>query len=256
MAQYDKLINLGLLSQFLTKAKTIFAPKITASGILKGDGAGNVSAATAGTDYATPALVKVSDTQPTESENKLWVDTDGGSGNSYQIPTVAEMQAADNSILGNLAMIESSPATQAHAVGDYIVYNGQLYKVTAAISAGESLTIGTNVEATNIATAFGEVQQFTGTYSVPLEANTYSDCKVIVIGKLVIVNGFFCPANTIPANTDFATLPIQFNLDTYATVLSSNGNATRMQMYNRNKIRVEFQTPGNQYYSYTLVSFI
>lgn len=55
MAQYDKLINLGLLSQFLTKAKTIFAPKITASGILKGDGAGNVSAATAGTDYATPA---------------------------------------------------------------------------------------------------------------------------------------------------------------------------------------------------------
>ena len=55
MAQYDKLINLGLLSQFLTKAKTIFAPKITASGILKGDGNGGVSAATAGTDYTTPA---------------------------------------------------------------------------------------------------------------------------------------------------------------------------------------------------------
>jgi len=55
VAQYEKLINLSLLNQFLTKAKTIFAPKITASGILKGDGAGNVSAATAGTDYATPA---------------------------------------------------------------------------------------------------------------------------------------------------------------------------------------------------------
>jgi len=54
MAQYDKLINLGLLSQFLTKAKTIFAPKITDSGILKGDGAGNVSAATAGADYLAP----------------------------------------------------------------------------------------------------------------------------------------------------------------------------------------------------------
>lgn len=53
MTQYDKLINLGLLSQFLTKAKTIFAPKITASGILKGDGQGGVSAATAGTDYGT-----------------------------------------------------------------------------------------------------------------------------------------------------------------------------------------------------------
>lgn len=94
MAQYEKLINLSLLNQFLTKAKTIFAQKITASGILKGDGQGGVSAAEAGTDYATPALVKVSDTQPTEPENKLWVDTDAGSGNSYQIPTVAEMQAA------------------------------------------------------------------------------------------------------------------------------------------------------------------
>lgn len=53
MAQYDKLINLGLLSQFLTKAKTIFAPKITVSGILKGDGAGGVTAAVAETDYGT-----------------------------------------------------------------------------------------------------------------------------------------------------------------------------------------------------------
>ena len=57
MAQYDKLINLGLLSQFLTKAKTIFAPKITASGILKGDGSGNVSAATAGADYLAPSAL-------------------------------------------------------------------------------------------------------------------------------------------------------------------------------------------------------
>ena len=57
MAQYEKLINLSLLNQFLTKAKTIFAPKITASGILKGDGAGNVSAATAGTDYLSPSAL-------------------------------------------------------------------------------------------------------------------------------------------------------------------------------------------------------
>ena len=55
MAQYDKLINLGLLSQFLTKAKATFAPKITASGILKGNGQGGVSAATAGTDYLEPS---------------------------------------------------------------------------------------------------------------------------------------------------------------------------------------------------------
>lgn len=37
--------------------------------------------------------VVVSDTQPTATENKLWVDTDAGSGASYQVPTVAEMEA-------------------------------------------------------------------------------------------------------------------------------------------------------------------
>lgn len=37
--------------------------------------------------------VVVSNTQPTESENKLWVDTDAGSGNSYEVPTVAESLA-------------------------------------------------------------------------------------------------------------------------------------------------------------------
>lgn len=39
--------------------------------------------------------VVVSDTQPTATENKLWVDTDAGAGSTYQVPTVAEMEAAD-----------------------------------------------------------------------------------------------------------------------------------------------------------------
>lgn len=41
--------------------------------------------------------VVVSDTQPTATENKLWVDTDAGTGSSYQVPTVAEM---DNELNG------------------------------------------------------------------------------------------------------------------------------------------------------------
>lgn len=42
-------------------------------------------------------IVSVSDTQPTDIENKLWVDTDAGVGSSYQIPTVAEMEVAISS---------------------------------------------------------------------------------------------------------------------------------------------------------------
>lgn len=54
------------------------------------------------------------------------------------------------SLVGSVATIETSPATATHAVGDYIVYNGQLYEVTTAIAVGETLTVGTNITATTV----------------------------------------------------------------------------------------------------------
>ena len=48
-----------------------------------------------------------------------------------------------------LAPVEStSTASQAYAVGDYLVYNGILHKVISAINSGETLTPNTNIEAT------------------------------------------------------------------------------------------------------------
>lgn len=53
----------------------------------------------------------------------------------------------------NLATIEAtSTASQAYAIGDYLVYNGQLYAVTAAIALGETLTVGTNISSTTVGT--------------------------------------------------------------------------------------------------------
>lgn len=51
-------------------------------------------------------------------------------------------------LAGSVAVIETSPTTATHAVGSYLVYNGQLYEVTAAIAVGETLTVGTNISAT------------------------------------------------------------------------------------------------------------
>lgn len=49
-----------------------------------------------------------------------------------------------------LATVESSStASKAYSVGSYLVYNGILYRVTAAISSGQTLTPGTNITATN-----------------------------------------------------------------------------------------------------------
>lgn len=54
------------------------------------------------------------------------------------------------SILGNFASIETSPASDDHAIGDYLIYDNKLYKVIMAISAGESLTKGTNISRTTV----------------------------------------------------------------------------------------------------------
>ena len=53
-------------------------------------------------------------------------------------------------LAGSVAVIETSPATATHAVGSYLVYNGQLYKVTSAIRAGETLTPGTNISVVSV----------------------------------------------------------------------------------------------------------
>ena len=48
-----------------------------------------------------------------------------------------------------LATVETgTTASKTYAVGDYLVYNGILYKVISAIGSGETLTPNTNIEAT------------------------------------------------------------------------------------------------------------
>lgn len=45
-----------------------------------------------------------------------------------------------------IAPLEVSPAMAAHSAKDQLIYNDVLYKVIAAISIGDSLTVGTNIE--------------------------------------------------------------------------------------------------------------
>lgn len=53
-----------------------------------------------------------------------------------------EIKTAEN---GMIATVEaSSTASKAYAVGDYFYYTGKLYKATAAIASGGTITVGTN----------------------------------------------------------------------------------------------------------------
>ena len=47
---------------------------------------------------------------------------------------------------------DSAVATMNYSVGQYLVYNEHFYKVTAAISTGQALVPGTNIEATTVGT--------------------------------------------------------------------------------------------------------
>lgn len=56
----------------------------------------------------------------------------------------------------SIADTEISPASSAHAMGDYIMYGNALYKVIAEIEIGDTLVIDTNIEATTVTDEIGD----------------------------------------------------------------------------------------------------
>lgn len=64
--------------------------------------------------------------------------------------------ALDNSLQASVvAKVETSPTTSAYSVGQYLMYEGSFYKVTASISIGDNLVVGTNITLTNVGNEIG-----------------------------------------------------------------------------------------------------
>jgi hypothetical protein len=63
---------------------------------------------------------------------------------------IDEFESGLNNVIGSIAFIENSTAKTSHAVGEYIILNGIFCKVIASISSGETLSFGTNIQATTI----------------------------------------------------------------------------------------------------------
>lgn len=75
--------------------------------------------------------------------------TVGITANSDRIATTAFVQQ----MLHTLAPFEPTvKASKNYEVGEYLTYAGNLYKVTAAIAKNANLTVGTNIEATDVVT--------------------------------------------------------------------------------------------------------
>lgn len=76
------------------------------------------------------------------------------------IPSAVKFSNGDTleTMIGSVATIETSPAVATHAIGDFIFYNGQIYEVIAAIAVGETLTVGTNIQATSVGEELSELK--------------------------------------------------------------------------------------------------
>jgi hypothetical protein len=155
--------------------------------------------------------------------------------------TAAAQDAIDEDILDNLATIESSPATAAHAVGEYIVYNGQLYKVTAAIASGQTLTPGTNIAAVS-GGGLNDLRVIT-TFGVTANTDALSsmDVRAYRCGNLAFLSFDAVLKNQISAWTDttIATMTVTPIDRVYMSCFTNDGLGVNIQLYqNSNELKI------------------
>lgn len=154
-------------------------------------------------------------------------DTDGGLVN--QVPTLTQegtiiwrqqsSGGGDGTANANIAIVEdTSTASQAYAVGDLLVYSGQLYRVTAAINIGGTITPGTNVTPTTVADelAGGAVSSFNGrTGAVTPQSGDYNASMVGARAD-----------DWMPSASDIGALPAPSNTGSVGQVLTKTADGS------------------------------
>lgn len=82
----------------------------------------------------------------------------------------------DNS---NLAPIESTTtASRAYSVGNYLMLQGEFYRVISAISIGDTLTVGTNIQSTNVGNELSKIKKLTATLTAGSTTLTFTDASI------------------------------------------------------------------------------
>lgn len=160
--------------------------KITANGILKGDGAGGVTAATAGTDYQAPLTA----------------------GTDYATPAQLEGKANQS----QLAYAETgTTASRNYTAGQYISLNGLLYTADTAIASGATFyTSGGNKNLTEcVGGGFNNLIKSFAVTVTPLGGYTvYSGTNCVANGVMVTLNiDMQCPSGSW---TNIAQIPSEY----------------------------------------------
>lgn len=133
-------------------------------------------------------------------------------GDAFGANDINATNLAINNILGDCATVEeTTTASKAYDIGDYLVMDGYFYKVTAAISAGNTLVVGGNIEQTNvgaeISTLNKDLLNKTETISgCTSTVGAVSTCEMYTIGKIAFLNADINPVTNRSAS-DFLVLP-------------------------------------------------
>ena len=165
----------------------------------------------------------------TQAEYDALTEAEKKNGTVYYISdSSAVMDASDvgidgggnlQDLVGSVATIETSPATAIHAVGDYIVYNGQLYEVTAAIAVGETLTVGTNISATTVGSELSglmyESTTTTDNYGTVYKCKKYNngDIEISDVVDIVFRGSPEGPYNGMYRSRETRSFPILTRID-------------------------------------------
>lgn len=127
----------------------------------------------------------------------------------------------------------TSTATSAYEEGQFIVWNNALYKVTAAIAIGDTLSVSTNLKATNVAS---ELTALNNTL-VPYErrrrrAKKQLSSAEITAVKSLITNGYFnAPVDIIDGDYFMGTSGFKYTLGHYNYL---KGNVTQYSVIKQN----------------------
>ena len=141
------------------------------------------------------------------------------------ISDLIKNETAINSLTGSLAMVETSPATANHAVGDYLVLNGQLYEVTATIATGETLTVGTNISVRNVGEELTELNNGLITTRIFRETNiSISGDSTAIVNFDVALTGYKAIGivGYESSNADVIPLEVHVNNDTRVGAVARN----------------------------------
>ena len=122
--------------------------------------------------------------------------------------------AEDMIVAKELTQAQMNSSTEALAIGTYFRYNDVLYKVTQAISVGDTIVPNTNCVATNVASEFNQLN--TSLAMVENGINTVSPSSELRISTNRYQLEFSVDTSTLSANTwnTIGSLPADANKNT------------------------------------------